>query len=366
MRRIIKSTTGLIKGAPTAVIVSAAIHAAILLFAGGLVVFHIVNKEPVKFVPPPPVERPPMDLKKPRVKMKNKSKPRSVQRIVSKRVAGVPDIHLPAISGAGSGLSGGPGGYELLPDISNVTLFGGTESISVGNDFEGTFFSLSYDRMGNETSANLDQTLKQLNENNWNPLALSHLYRAPNKLYATQFMVPPAMSIMGPRAFGQNDPDFNTHDWLVLYKGKIASRTSGRFRFWGYADLYLFIRINGKIVFAFTWPSYKNLMIPWTSSSDENQKYYMGYTGAEVGEWFEMKAEEPVVMEVLMGDEGGFCGFLLAIEDESEDYERNENGLPFLPAFKTAEFSETVKAKIQYKLIRNEINLDSDLMFNIY
>ncbi|NNJ71427.1 MAG: hypothetical protein HKP10_09115, partial [Kiritimatiellales bacterium] len=81
MKRESRKRKGLVKGAPTAVILTAAIHLALLAVAGGLVVFTAIKKAEKKFVPPPPVDRPKMDLKKPRVKTKKASKPRATQRI---------------------------------------------------------------------------------------------------------------------------------------------------------------------------------------------------------------------------------------------------------------------------------------------
>lgn len=369
MKRKSKSTLGLIRGAPTAVVISVAIHLILLVVAGGLVVFTVINKPEKKFIPPPSVERPKMDLKKPRVKMKKTSKPRSAQRIVSKNVASMPDIQLPDVSGTASGLSGGVGGYELLPDISTISLLGSSESVSVGNDFEGTFYSFSYDRMGNEESSDVAVLLRLFNENDWNLFTFSQIYRSPKKLYTTHFMMPPFSSVIGPRAFGIENSNFNLENWVVHYKGKIASPKDGRFRFWGQADQMLFVRINGELVFKSTWFSADDYMVDWQSPSDENLQYYMGNNGAVVGDWFDLKVGEPIVMEVLIGDNANIAGkasFMLVIEDESEDYDRNRDGLPYLPAFKTSEFLPQLKAKIEYTLIRGEVDLDSDLMFNVY
>jgi len=84
MKRIIQKTKGVIRGTPTAVLVSVAIHAGLLLLLGGMVVFTVIKKEEKKFIPPPPVDRKKMELRKPRVKMKKTDKPRATQRIVSK------------------------------------------------------------------------------------------------------------------------------------------------------------------------------------------------------------------------------------------------------------------------------------------
>ncbi len=38
--------------------------------------------------------------------------------------------------------------FEMMPDISEMSLLGDQKSAAVGNDFEGTFYSLRYDRRG--------------------------------------------------------------------------------------------------------------------------------------------------------------------------------------------------------------------------
>ena len=113
------------------------------MLAGLLVVFTVANKEEKKFVPPKPVDRPKMKLKKPKVK-KN-AKPKSSSRIVTKVTkANMPDIQLPEMSGIGEGISGSIGGFEMMPDLGEVTIFGAGQTI--GNDFVGTFYDFKRTR----------------------------------------------------------------------------------------------------------------------------------------------------------------------------------------------------------------------------
>ena len=72
------------KGGTSGFVISLVIHAALFLLAGLLVVFTVQQKEEKKFVPPAPVERPKMQLKKPKVKVKKTTKPKTTQRIVTK------------------------------------------------------------------------------------------------------------------------------------------------------------------------------------------------------------------------------------------------------------------------------------------
>ena len=135
------------KGGPSGFVISLVIHAALFLLAGLLVVFTVQQKEEKKFVPPAPVERPKMQLKKPKVKVKKTTKPKTTQRIVTKmKSASMPDIQLPELSGVADGLNAGLGGFDLMPDLNEMTLFGGGQTI--GNDFVGTFYDFKRDRTG--------------------------------------------------------------------------------------------------------------------------------------------------------------------------------------------------------------------------
>jgi hypothetical protein len=358
------------KGTPSAVMISIIVHAVILSVAGGLVVFSAIKKAEKKFVPPPPVDRPKMDLKKPRVKVKQASKPRATTRISTKSVASMPDIQLPDISNAGSGLSGGVGGYELVPNVAEMSMFGGTKSVAVGNDFEGTFYSLRYDRRGKETSMGESEyisTIRRFVELNWNPYVFAPYYRAPQKLYTTQIFIPTIFSEFGPSQFGiPAGPDFDPYLWCVHYKGKIMRKDGGRFRFWGFGDDVLLVRVNGRVVLNASWGDFRTELYDWPRH-EEDYRYYMGHAQAAVGDWFDLEPGVPVEMEVLIGEipGGEFCAYLV-VEDAEEDYAENQQGMPILPVFKTAEIPERIKDKIRYTLIRGEADLDSDLMFNVY
>jgi hypothetical protein len=65
--------------------ISLMVHAAAFLLAGLLVVFEVLDKPDVKFTPPPKIERPKMDLKRPPVKVKN-IKSRATRRILWRKI----------------------------------------------------------------------------------------------------------------------------------------------------------------------------------------------------------------------------------------------------------------------------------------
>jgi hypothetical protein len=379
MKRLAKKTTGLIKGAPSAVLISVLIHGGLLLLAGSFVVFTVIKKQDKKFVPPPKVERPKMDLKKPRVKMKDAAKPRAAQRITAKDMKGVQDVALPEISSiGGAGLGGDIGGFEMIPDASEMSLFGGTRSLSIGNDFEGTFYSFELDRRGQfkpTDPAAVNTIVKRFIDSGWNTRVFAPYYRSPQKLYTTQLMIPPVVSELGPEQFGVNlgegvSPAF----WMIHYKGKIARKEGGRFRLWGAGDNYLIVRVNKKIVlqtsFGKSRPervTFGNQLADWAPTDEQTGEYRFGIGWITIGDWFELEPGVPVEMEVLFGDyQGGWFKAMVNVEEEGVDYDKNREGMPILPAFKTAEIPEPLKEQMKFLLIDGETDLESDLMFNIH
>jgi hypothetical protein len=114
-----------VKGVPSAVLLSAVIHVVLLLVAGGLIVFTAVERKEKVFVPPPPVERPKMDLIKPKVRMKNQPRAGAPTRITTQaQPQGLPEMNLPALEGMGDGIGSGVGGFEMMPKLEDMSIFG--------------------------------------------------------------------------------------------------------------------------------------------------------------------------------------------------------------------------------------------------
>lgn len=381
MKRMLKKTKKLVKGTPIAVLISFSLHAVLLAGAAGWVIFTLVEKQEQKFVPQQ-ISRPKMDLKKLRVKVKDTSKPRkTAERITSsRRTAAMPDIQLPPMSGMGAGLEMGIGGFEMVADMSKMTMFGGSHS--VGNDLEGTLYYLAMDRFGNQlpqyypvdgqVNQNYAQILNEFLASNWDTKIFDPFWRSPRKLYATHFMVPPYVSNLATEKFGM-PADTIAASYMVYYKGKVASAKGGKFRFWAGADDLMFIRINGKLVmdgrtanadWTYAWKTPEN----WKSSDPENHKYLFGATVATIGDWFELQPGVPVEMEVLIGeDQGGRTSAMLNIQEFGVEYPKNSNdGAPILPVFKTAAIPEHLIDEIEYGLIEGESDLTNGPVFSTY
>lgn len=370
MIRWLKEKKGLIRGVPTAVLLSILIHAGLLVVAGGLVIFSVVLREEKKFVPPAPVERPQMELRRPRVRVQRTAQPRATARITARTtVQTLPDVQLPEISLGGAGLTAGIGGFEMLPDPSEIKLYGGRQSLAIGNDFEGTFYSLLYDRQGRRTGAGPGDThnaLRRFFESGWNPLVFAPYYRAPQKLYTTHFMIPPIDSSLAPVQFGLPPADqFDPARWMIHYKGKIAHPEGGRFRFRGFADDFMVVRVGGKIVGDYSWSNEHSGFVP--NDLQEHKRYWMGIGRQKVGNWFELKPGVPVEMEVIFGEgPGGICAAMLVIEQEGVRYPRNRHGAPIFPMFQTAETPVHVIEEIEYWLPEGDAEVRRAPIFNVF
>ena len=367
MGQRLQKSSKVTKGMPSAVVLSIVIHAALFLLAGMLVVFTVVKKEEKQFTPPKTVDRPKMKLKKPKVKVRKASKPKPTKRIVTKvQKANMPDLQLPEISGMSDGLVGGLGGFDMLPDFGEVSVFGGGQSI--GNDFEGTLYDLKRDRQGRNTPMGEDQFREELRKyvlSGWNPSKLARYYRSPKKLYTTHFMLPPLPTPMAPDIYGV--PEMKSYFFMMVYKGKLVSKEKITFRFWGNGDAYMMIRVDGKEVFLDAWNGHLSYFDWWQSTSADSLKYYLGNKRAAVGDWITLEAGKAVDMDLMFGEwRGGFLAAMLTVEVEGEEYERNNQGGPILPAFKTAEFSRDLIDEIEQYLPVEEVSLTNGPVFRDY
>ncbi len=375
MKRRLKKSQKITKGTPAAVVISILIHAGLFLLAGMFVVFTVVKQKEVEFEPPKPVERPKMQLKKPKVRVKKSTKPKPTTRIVTKvQKASMPDIQLPEISGMAEGLGGGIGGFDLMPDLGEVSVFGSGQT--VGNDLVGTFYDFKRNRQGKPLAVAMSReeykaALMRFFRSGWKTSELSRYYQSPKKLYATTILIPTMLSTAAPAVF--DEPDTGGWCWAVHYKGQLVHKDAITFRFWGQGDDVMLVRVNGKIVLNACWHdprgprTYEYFSPLWQSSSPDSWKYYMGNNTAIVGDWITLEAGVPQDMEVVIGEEpgGGYCA-MLCVQVKGVEYPKNRQGGPILPIFKTAEPSRSLLDVIYKDLVPGEVCVTNGPVFCDY
>ena len=352
------------KGMPSAVLLSIAVHVALFFLAGMLVVFTVVKKDEKRFEPPKAVERPKMKLKKPKVKIKKTSRPKPTTRIVTKvNRASMPDIQLPEMSGMGEGFEGGIGGFDIMPDLGDVSVFGNTQTI--GNDFEGWFYDFKRDSKGRPISYSTDEyraAARKFLKSGWKTSVLARYYKSPKKRYTTTFMVPPVPSTIVPSIF--DEPETEGIYWAIHYKGQLVHKDGITFRFVGVGDGAMVVRVDGEIVLGSGWNDIFEHV--WRSSSADHNKYKMGSYWAGVGDWITLEPGVPLAMEVFMVEGGGEGCLMLAVEEKGVEYERRAVGGPTFPAFKTAELSHDLLDAIYKYLVPGEVSLTNGPVFCDY
>ena len=363
------------KGRASGLLISVLVHVGLFLLAGLFVVFVVPQKKEKKFVPPPAVERPKMQIKKPKVKPAKTSKPKPTQRIVTKmKKASMPSFDLPDIGGMGDGLGGvGIGdGFSGMPAVDSISLFGGGQTI--GNDFVGTFYDFKRDRRGGATSydpTSMCSALQKFVQSGFQNSRLAKYYRSPRKLYTTTFVTGMVPSSFAPLAFGE---DTEGWCWAIHYNGQLVSHKDIRFRFWGFADDILLVAVNKEVVLnaSWSWPSdsYGKYAIGgnWVvEDATDDFQYYYGPNWARVGDWIELKAGEPFEMDVIIGEvPGGEFYCMLTVQEDGVEYERNKQQQPILPIFKTEEPSHVLADTIYRTMFKDEASVTNGPIFRDY
>ena len=365
------------KGAPSGLIISLLFHVAAFFIAGLFVVFTVVNKKEPEFTPPPPVERPKMNLKKPKVKVQKNSNPKPSSRIVAKvKTKEMPEIQLPDLMGTGTGLMEGSGfGGEFLdlPDVGDLSVFG--SEVTSGNDLVGTFYDFKRDASGNIRSMianggvpnDLDTIIHDFMKRGWRASILSKYYSSPKKLYTPCVCIGTVQSLLAPEAFGEKTEGWG---WAVVYRGKLVYPEDIKFRFRGVGDKFMGVRVDGKVVMVCHYRADGRQYFAdiWWPSAPDARVYPMGESKQQVGDWIELKAGVPVDIEIILGDrEGGLVYHQLAVEVEGEEYPRSSyGGGPTCPVFKTDNLSRAQVDALCLDVYPGDVNLTNGPVFCDY
>lgn len=378
-----KNKQKVVKGTSSAVVLSILIHAGLFTLAGALVIFKVMNPETVAFKAPPPVKVPKMPLKKLTPKLKKPSKPKSTAKIVALvEKVDINQIQFPdlATSGVGAGISDGESAVSFgdMPSFDDGDgIFGG--EVSIGNDLEVTYYDLKRTRAGRYKVIGNDEwraAFRKFFKDDWDTTVLSRYYRAPQKRYASCVVMPATGSYMAPAAFGEGDAP-GTY-WLAHYQGAIVHPEDITFRFWVSAEDSLAIRIDEKVVVAASFVdhtasamrserSIESYGALWEADTMDSLKYVISNGRATVGNWITLKGGEPLPMEIVLTDNGGF-GFtaIVAVEVKGVEYERSVWGGPLLPVFKTSDIPRDLLDIIYADLSEGEVCLTNGPVFRDY
>ena len=239
----------------------------------------------------------------------------------------LPSLAVPAGSGLGQGTTGG-GSPQTNP-------FGGAVD-SGATGLVGYFYDL---KQTNETPPNptgMTQALwrtdmLRLVADNLNEEDLSKYLKSSAPLCTYGFDIPEQASTNAPVAFALKNVKPNL--WTIIYRGKASVPEAGRYRFVGFGDDLLYIKLNGKEVFdggCLPMSSDNSLHAVYNSTLWKDLDSWVPRKGA----WFNVDQGDVVSLDILIGDWGGKCGFNLFLEKEGESYDQApDNVMPKLPFF---------------------------------
>jgi len=245
----------------------------------------------------------------------------------------------------GMGVDGGLGGGDESGGGS--PLFGATD----GNGLKGTFYDLKQTPNRQPTGLqynNFYEKLRAFVDAGWKTELLDQYYKSATPLYSTIFAIPVITSAKAPAAY-KVENEVKPSYWAAHYKGVVSAPETGDYRFMGYGDNVLIVRINGHLVLDAGW----NTILP--DHPELSHHFPLNWIGSKkglpnfdlkMGPPFHMDAGQPVPMEVLIGDDGGECGFFLFVMKVGDSYEKGPDGTPKLPFFELGasdppDFSET-------------------------
>ena len=188
--------------------------------------------------------------------------------------------------------------------------------------------------------------LKTCLQGNFSDAACAHVRKIPKRVAMSTLFIKPQPAKNGPLAFGLTEKEMKPSGWLVYYTGDLVPTEKAKYRFWGYFDDYMLIRINGKVVWEYSWPcqSEKNAgaCTGWKPDAEtinfiSKVQYRSPQAGAKLmpSDWWEAKPGQKIKIEIGISEvPGGACGGLLCIEKQGETYEMYK-GQPVFPIFST-------------------------------
>jgi hypothetical protein len=243
----------------------------------------------------------------------------------------VSHLSLPAAEGTGLGKSGGAGDRGGGSDYGSSSGQG-TGLVGVMYDLKQTPDGQPTDMAENdvEKTSMIDpawQTGKPKRNQvdllrkfvvSWNMGLFEDYYKAPMTLVTPQICILQKPSVDAPKAFGAGDT-IKGRRWIVVYHTKIIPPDSGRYRFIGFGDDFLVVRINDLNVLDGSYPDLGEALDQSANNLKEDVGGTAHYVAYHCGNWVDMTAGISMDMQVLIGEgPGGESGFILMIQKEGD------------------------------------------------
>ena len=323
----------------SAMVVSMIIHAVIIIAAISFVVVKVNPPKDPKFTnmsvehkqPPPPPPRIPTEINR-----KPAANPKFIKPVPSPVKDSFVTVNMPDVSVTSIDLGPmGENGIEWL-DLSNPW----GEDTPTGNELAGTFYDLKQTKKGKPTEMNDGRYIAELNKfaKGWNLGDFRNYFQAPVKKYAFVFMIPTIEANAAPKAYKVDNVVKPKH-WVAYYTGQIMPEETGYYRFCGFGDDVLLVRVSSRLVLDASYPNWEGKVTNWHSGDENSRKYPLGKMPMVIGDWVKLHKDKPSEIEILLGEcPGGKFSCQLLVEQKGKEYKQ----VPFLdgtrsvlPIFKT-------------------------------
>ncbi len=283
--------------------------------------------------------------------------PDITQRIVTTGFSPItlPEIAMPSDSSAtsaskmgaaevsGLGVNSGPGmgmGSTLASpavQIDTVALaasaFGVTNGSGLG--LVGHFYDLKQTRNRQATgieNRTYYSTISAFLDAGWPEGYFKNYFMANQVLYLPQLFIPHMLSEAAPKAFGV-EKEVQPGLWIALYKGKFQVPITGTYRLVGCGDNLMKISVNGKLVMNQDYRTQVQNNPADIYIYTVNNRLTPKFTASD---WMSLTEGQANGIQILIGDDGGDCGFWLMVEEKGYPYHKTPEGYPILPLFKVS------------------------------
>lgn len=233
--------------------------------------------------------------------------------------------------GTGSGIGPGTGALRMMP-------FGLLQAPKSGA-LTGTLYLMPSEqyKTNQEEVDGFKKWLKSVAASGWSDSSFHDLPKSPKQLFSTQILIPRIVALEAPKAFGVNKQKSLVR-FFIRYRGKVSPPRTGRWRFVGYGDDILVVRLGGKVVLESSAPWGKRGqpgLTGWTPTKFYNYGPKLNYA---VGEWIQLNSSGSYDLEISMSEEPreGHTSAILLVEEEGATYEKTSSDQPILPPWTLA------------------------------
>ncbi len=237
-------------------------------------------------------------------------------------------VGVDGLTGLGTGPGGGGGGG------GDVTLFGSSDGVGLAGHFYDLKQTLDK-KPAPMDLPNYYQVLRKYLASGWDESVLEQYYRGKKALIADRIAISTRPSGEAPKAF-QLQNEVQPGLWVIHYHGKVSVPRGGDFRFIGFADNVLVVRIGGQIVLDAGWDHltndtklYRPLEFAFPSYIKPAQEQEAKDPHLRQGVSFHLDVMAPTDMDILIGDDGGKCSFFLLVQRGGQTYQGTPAEYPF-------------------------------------